>query len=269
MRHPGLWALVGLLVSTAHLFAQAASPFAMPTPVGGPIVHPDGRIMNGMDFAPTNPWSGGLELGLNGSEGNSQTLKLRLGGDIKYDTTDDVVIGYGWYGLSRQRGALSENKALLTLRNELMYDDTFAYFTQGQLEYDEFRLVDFRLGIHNGLSIVALKDSSSLVKVRLGFGASREYGGPTDGWLPEGIFGGDYEWTITAKTKFTLGADYYPDITDWGHYRIRARGSFDFLLDQQLNLWLRLGMMDRYDSRPGIGTKYNDLDYFATILFRF
>ena len=270
MRHLGLWAVVGLVLSGSSVFAQGGSPFAVPTPQGGPIVRPDGSFMSGMDvIKPKNPWSGGLEAGLNGSEGNSPVLKLRIGGDLKYDTPDDLFILNGWYGLSRQRGILAENKALVTARNEIPVIESLAYFTQGQFEYDAFRDVKTRVGVHNGLSFTAIKTENTLVKLRAGVGASREFGGPEDKWIPEAIFGGDWEQKITDKTKFVAGADYYPDVADWGHYRIRARAAFEILLDQQLNLSLRFGVMDRFDSQPGDNVKRNDLDYFMTLLYKF
>lgn len=270
MRQSGLRAFFGMLLLASSVWAQP-SPFTVPQPVGGPIIRPDGSFMSGLDHVtPKNPWSASVEAGLNGSEGNSQTLKLRLGGDLKYDAPDDTFIMNGWYGLARQRGQLSENKALFTARNELpLFDTSLAYFTQGQLEYDAFRDVKSRLAVHNGLSYPIIKTDMTLLKVRAGAGASREFGGPSDKWIPEGIFGGDWEQKITEKTKFVAGTDYYPDVADWGHYRIRSRAAFEILLDQQLNLSLRFGVMDRFDSRPGINVKKNDFDYFMTLLYKF
>lgn len=267
MRQLGFLLFTWLCVSTLHAIAQD-SPFAPPRPLGGPIVHPDGRIMSGMDFV-KSPWSGGLEAGLNGSEGNSQVVKIRLGADFKYDTPEDVFTFNGWYGLSRQMGVLNENKALLTARNEIPFYEQWAYFAQAQLEYDDFRAVDWRIAIHNGLSYTAIKDDTTLLKLRAGLGAAREIGGPRDEWIPEGLFGADFEYTFTERTKFVSAVDYFPDIADWAHFRVRARASFDFLLDKELNLTLRLGMMDRYDSQPGVNIKKNDIDYFMTLLWRF
>ncbi|HUT14122.1 MAG TPA: hypothetical protein VMY42_26775 [Thermoguttaceae bacterium] len=40
------------------------------------------------------------------------------------------------------------------------------------------------------------------------------------------------------------------------------------LIDQQMNLSLKLGVLDRYDSTPN-GVKPNDLDYTAVLLWKF
>ena len=266
MRHLGLWAAAGLLFAAGPLLAQA-SPFGAPAPAGGPITFPDGRVLRGMDIVKT-PYAGFLEGGLNGADGNSRFLNLRLGGQFTYDTPDDFFTAFGWYGLNRQAGDLTQNMVWLTLRNELMYDDTLGYFTQVQLEYDDFRAVDWRLGVHNGLTVNAIKDGSTLLKFRVGFGTEKEHGGPENGWAPETILGGDYEQKITDGTKFVGGLDYYSDVSDLGHYRLRARAAFEFLVDPKLNLSLRLGVLDRYDARPG-DSKRNDVTYFATLLYKF
>ncbi len=266
MRHLGLWAAAGLLLSTGALLAQG-SPFTVPQPQGGPIFHPDGRVMNGMEFEKT-PYAGFLEGGLNGAEGNSKFLSLRLGGQFTYDTPDDFCTVFGWYGLNRDASDITQNMLWLTARNELMYDGTFGFFSQLQFEYDDLRVVDRRLGVHNGLSVNIIKDTDILLKARLGLGASQEHGGPENGWAPEGDLGGDFEWQLTKATKFVAGLDYYPDVSDFGHYRVRGRAAFEFMVDPKLNLSIRTGLLERYDSRPG-DAKHNDLGYFVTLLYKF
>jgi putative salt-induced outer membrane protein YdiY len=244
-------------------------PFAAPRPMGGPITMPNGRIASGLDInGPKSPWSGALELGLSGSDGNTEVFKVRVGADVKYDTPDDVFTLNAFYGRSQQNNVLNENKALLTARNELPVDEMFSWFSQVQLEFDDFRAITSRVALHSGVSIIALKNEQQTLKFRLGAGASREFGAGA-GWLPEGQIGAEWERKITERTKFVLGADYFPDMGDWTRYRIRGRASFDILLDEELNLALRLGAQERYDSQPGPNTKKNDLDYFATLLFKF
>jgi hypothetical protein len=270
MTRPALAALVLALLAVGPTAAQGfpagGIPFETPKPLGGPIVGPDGKVLSGLDTV--SPWCGGVEFGISGSEGNTETLKIRTGIDLKYDTPEDIFIFSALYVLTRQQDALAEHKALIVARNELPFDEVWAWFVQGQLEYDEFRDVDFRVAGHNGLVFTAIKDQQMLLKFRGGLGASRELGGTRNDWVPEAQLGGDFDYLISPRTKFCLSADYYPDLHDLNHYRLRGRASFDFLIDPDLNLLLRLGVQDRYDSHP-LRAKRNDLDYFMTLLFRF
>jgi hypothetical protein len=245
------------------------SPFPVPQPLGGPIVGLDGRVRTGLDAHPVpSPFTGGIDIGLSGSQGNTDTLKLRTGLDLRYDDADDFAILNVLYILNQANSGELENKAFALARNELPMDMGLAWYAQGQLEYDEFRTVYLRMASHSGLSFVFLQDGTQLVKVRAGAGAAREWGGASNDWVPEGQFGADYEYKLTDRTRFLAAADYYPDLHDFAHYRVRARAAFDILLDPTYNAYLRLGVIDRYDSQS-YGSKRNDLDYFMTLLFRF
>jgi hypothetical protein len=246
-----------------------SSPFNIPQPLGGPIVGPDGRVLTGLDAHPVpSPWTGGIDLGISGSQGNTDTLTLRAGLDLRYDDPDDFAILNVLYILNQANQGDLENKAFALIRNEMPMDMGLAWYAQGTVEYDASRTVYLRVASHSGLSYAILQDGTQLLKLRAGAGVDREWGGNSNDWVPEGQAGGDYEYKLSDKTRLTLSADYYPDLGDFAHYRLRFRASFDILLDPTYNAYLRLGAFDRYDSQP-FGSKRNDLEYFVTLQFRF
>jgi hypothetical protein len=262
-------AIAALLVSLA-LFGSAIGqsfPIDVPKPLGGPIVGPNGKIMTGLD-QPVSPWTGGVEFGLNGNDGNVQILKIFAGADFRYDTPENLFLFNGLYIFTHHEDEVIEQKALFYMRDEIPFADILSYYGQGQLEYDEFRPVTFRLAAHNGISFTALRDSQMLLKVRAGLGTAREFNTPSREWVPEAQFGGDFEYRFTERTTLLTALDYYPDLYDFDHYRIRARVSLNFLIDPDLNLVLRIGAMERYDSQS-FGYRKSDLDYFTTLMFRF
>jgi len=262
-------ALGALTLALFALGSAAAqeSPFGLPKPLGGPILGPDGRVMSGLDKTPSE-WTGGLEFGLAGAEGNTRILKLRTGFDVQYDTADDFMTASLLYILTRVSDGTVEQKGFALVRNELPIDETWAWYVQGQLEYDEFRNIDFRSAGHNGISMMVFRTGNSLMKVRAGAGAAYETGKPVNDWVPEGQAGGDIEYSLSARSKFCVSADYYPDLQHLSHYRVRARAWIDLLIDPDLNAYLRLGVYDRYDSNP-LGSLRNDLDYYMSLLIRF
>jgi hypothetical protein len=262
-----LVALLAVGPAAAQTYPVNGSPFEIPQPLGGPIRGLDGKVIRAPN-APPSPWMAALDVGLSGSSGNTDTFKLRSGLDLRYDSPEDVFILNALYILNRANGGDLEHKAFLQGRNELPVYNDFAWYAQGQVEYDEFRTIDLRLAVHNGVSLLAHGDATQTLFVRGGFGMSRETGGPRQEWVPEGQLGADYEYRLTDRTRFNLAADYYPDLADFSHYRVRVRASFDVLIDPDLSMYLRLGAFDRYDSRS-LGSKRNDLDYFMSLLFRF
>jgi hypothetical protein len=244
-------------------------PYGLPKPLGGPIVGPDGRVRTGLDAHPVpSPWSGGVDVGASGSQGNTDTLKVRAGLEVRYDDPDDLMIFNVMYILNRANQGELENKGFALLRNEVTLEGALGWYAQGQLEYDEFRVIDLRIASHSGLSYLFAQDATQTLRLRAGAGMARETGGPRNDWVPEGQAGFDYEYRLTNRTKLTVMADHYPDLHDFSHYRVRVRAAFDILLDPEANILLRVGAFDRYDSNP-CGSKRNDLDYYLTLYFRF
>jgi putative salt-induced outer membrane protein YdiY len=214
-------------------------------------------------------WCGGLEFGLSGSDGNADVLKIRLGGNAKRQTEANIFSTDFVYGLSRQNNRTIENKALYNVRDEFLFRDSpWGWFVSGQIEYDEFRAFDFRVAAHTGSAYQLCKTDNLSIRTRLGAGFQREIGGPTNRWVPEGLAGGDLWWKLTDRQSFVASLDYYPDLGRPENYRVRTRAAYDILIDPELCMTLRLGVQDRYDSNPG-PAKRNDVDYFATLLFRF
>jgi hypothetical protein len=267
MMRSALAAMLLAIALCASAAAQQGSPFDIPKPLGGPILSPSGQIMTGVD-KPPSPWDIGVEAGLSGSSGNVDNFKVLVGGDVRYDDPDNVLRVNGLYIYSQSGGWTIEQKGFLTIRDEIPVMDSVSYYAQGTLEYDEFRTIDWRLGAHNGVSYTVFNDGSTLLKIRGGIGTDREWGGSSPPWVAEAQFGGDFEYKITPRTMLAAAADYYPDISYFGNYRVRVRVSFDISLDPDLNLFLRLGAMDRYDSVPYCSKK-NEIDYFGTLMFRF
>jgi hypothetical protein len=267
MLRPALAAIGLTFALLGPAMGQQLPAYIPNLPQGGPIIGPDGKVISGLDKTP-NPWSGAFQIGASGSEGNVSILKGVAGLDVRYDTPDDFMTFNGIYVLTRYNDSVIEQKALGTLRNEVIFADPFAWYLEGQAEYDQFRDIDFRLAAHNGLSYALMKSSDSVLKIRAGFGTAKEFGGDRNTWFPEGQLGGDFELGLSTRSRLSLSADYYPGLQNFDRYRVRGRASFDIMLDPSLNLLLRLGVMERYDSMP-LNSKRNDLDYFATLLFQF
>jgi putative salt-induced outer membrane protein YdiY len=228
---------------------------------------------------PEKPWCGGLEIGLVGSDGNSDVFKIRVGGNVKRQTPDNIFTSDVVYGMAQQKGIVSENKALFNVRDEALFKDSpWGLFTAGQLEYDQFRAYDFRLAAHTGFAYQLFKTDATSLRTRVGAGVSYEFAdnrevrpGTThapDRLVPEGLLGMDFCHKLTDRQRLVGSVDYYPDLSDCRDYRLRMRAAYEILVDPAWGLTLRLGVQDRYDTNPG-PAKRNDIDYFATLLLKF
>ncbi len=220
-------------------------------------------------WIPRDGWTNSAELGINGSGGNANSFSIQAGTRFKRKTDINLFD----LRLTHNR---TQTNSVEKQNNALMYTDFDRYFGQSRwsafvkngLEYDRFRAFDLRYNINVGLGYSLIKNDKITLKSRFGSGTSREFGGPDDRWVPEALFGADYEHQWNKRNKWIAKIDYFPEWGDFTNYRIVADCSWEMLYDETGNLSLKLGAIDRYDSTPD-GLRPNDLTYSMLLLYKF
>lgn len=221
-------------------------------------------------FSPVpSKYFGGVELGVNGAEGNSRNVTVLFLADgtrkNKYSTTVFNLL----YTYAAADSVRDKNRLLMKTRRERPLNDSpWAFFYTNELLLDEFTAFDLRLAGHLGVSRQWLDNDRTQFKTRFGAGASREFGGPENATMPELIFGLSFDRKLTDTVKFTSNVDYFPDVSQFDEFRLDARAAFEFVIDRDLGLTFKVGVIDRYDSTPE-GREPNDLEYFATLKWVF
>lgn len=214
------------------------------------------------------PWSGSVEMGMNGSEGNSDSLSFRVGSGLKRDTqlnTLELLINYG---RNRQGGRETQNNGLMSGRWDWKLPrPNWIYYNRFQLEFDKFKAFDLRVTMASGLGYHLIKNEKTNFTPRVGIAMSHEFGGPDDNWVPEADFGFDFTHQISKKQAIKGTVDYYPSWENFSDYRLVSQVNWELLLDEATNLSLKLGAIDRYDSTPN-GRRPNDIDYFLTLIWK-
>ena len=231
------------------------------------------EIESGTWYNPTNwfvgpQWEKGIELGINGSEGNAQALSLLSAARLRRET-DRSILGIDVvYAKTEAADVLTQHYAFLNSRLDYKLGGSrWSLWNITRLEYDEFKAFDLRLAINGGLGYDILRNEQRKLTGRFGAGASREFGTSNDEWVPEAVFGADYLHKLSDRQRLALTVDYYPAWEDFADYRAVTQASWELLLDEETNLSLKVGLLDRYDSTP-MGLKANDLDYFITLLWK-
>lgn len=217
---------------------------------------------------PPKLWEGTFELGMDGTDGNSETLNVRCGLNVKRKTEENVVTLKLDYNKKTNGGCETANRAFVDGRWERPFPDSpWSSFTHSTLEYDEFKAFDLRVTFDAGMGYQFVKTEKASLIGRYGGGFSHEIGGPDEDFVPEVVFGLDFERRLNKRQKITATAEYMPDATEFGEFRVNSQASWEVLLDADMNLSLKLSARDRYDSTPH-GAKANDLDYAALLLWK-
>jgi len=270
--------LPGVEPTVAPLLDQAALPttdIAAPVPAAGAdaaaadAAAADARVIDPKPEPPPKIWDGNFELGLDGSEGNSQRLNFRCGVEAKRKTDHDVLKLDLDYHKNTSHLEETAHRAYLDWRYEWLFQESaWTWFAHGTVDYDEFKAFDVRVSIDAGLGYQFLDTEKTSLLGRCGGGWSREVGSPDEDYVPEATFGSEFEHAFSKRQKLTASVEYTPDVSDFRDFRFKTKAGWEFLLDEEMNLSLKFSVLDRYDSTPH-DAKANDVDYSVTLLWSF
>jgi len=214
-------------------------------------------------------WSGSLEVGVNGSIGNTDLQRARVVIDTKRKTERETLDLRLQYQATKTNGKTSENRLFVRAKNDWATSKArWRVFVEGSAEHDQFRDFDWRMTGNSGLAYDAIKNDKTSLTFRGGLGGSIELGSDQDGLAPEGILGFDLRHKFSRDVSLTSRGELIPDLQDPGEYRTRINASMDTNLDKAGAWKLRVGIEDRYESNT-TRAKKNDFDYFVSVVHRF
>lgn len=250
--------------------AEPAAPPQQETPTAdAPAADPEPAPAPKLSF--WNGWKRSVDLGVIGSDGNSETFGARvaLGAQRKTEHMETSV-GLS-YVYNTDNGEKTKSRGELTARNDWLFgkDSRWGFFAEGKIEYDEFQDWDWRLSGFVGPSYAFISNDKTLLRGRVGAGGSYELGGDDNGFEPELLIGLDFEHAFNARNRIFASGEYLPSLSDFPDYRINSKAGWETIIDEKSGMNLKLGVVDRYDSDPGDGIKKNDIEYFITLGWSF
>ena len=211
-----------------------------------------------------------LELGLNGSEGNTDEMDLRAA--FKAGKTDDRT---RWkldtaYNLSKTNNERTTNDATVGLVNDwLLPDSKWFYFAQGRFDYDEFQDWERRVSGSGGLGYQFIKNDTWDVLGRFGGGVTKNFGDVDDDLNPEGQIGGEMTWRISKLQTLGARTTVFPNLDDHGESRIISAAEWTMQLDRFEGLSFKLGLENEYESETSDDSDHNDLTYYGALVISF
>lgn len=218
-------------------------------------------------FGPT-PWDTGLELGINGSSGNSDALSTRVGGYVKRKTDSRKLDFSLYHNRTKTSGLETQNNALLNLRHDwLVKDSPWSVFLLNQTFYDEFQSFDLNINVNSGVGYQWVETDYWKLGSSLGVGASREFGARRDEWVGEGQAGVKWEQNLCDTQKFYAKLDYFPEFEDFNRYRLMTDIGWEVELSRPSNVSLKFSLADRFDSHPE-GFNPHNTNYSVLLLWK-
>jgi len=266
-----VWVSAAALIAAATRVMLAQEPVPLPA-VEDPAVVEAACVESALcpaPCAPKSPWERKLELGLNGTDGNSETFNMRVGAKTKRTTDADVFSFDITYNKNTTSGLETAHKAFAESREEwLLSDSPWTFFVHGTMEYDEFKAFDVRLAGDLGAGYQLFKNDCTSLISRAGPGVSHEIGGPDDSFVPEAVFGIELEHKLSDRQKILASSEFTPAFEDFSDYRLHNKAAWEILCDPCWNMSLQLAVAERYDSTPN-GAEPNDIDYSLLLIWGF
>jgi putative salt-induced outer membrane protein YdiY len=215
-------------------------------------------------------WDGSFNLGLDGSEGNTVASNFQFSVNVTRKTEYSILTANLDYKKQTSNDQTTADRLYFESRLErLIAQSRWSLFVHETIEYDRSQPFNVRDTSDVGVGYRMIKSELTTLIGRLGGGFSHEYGGPEDGeYIPEAVFGLQLECQLSKKQKILGAVEYAPDVSDFLRYRIRTQAALEMSIDQEKNLALRLGVLERYNSYPD-GALRNDLDYAMMLMWKF
>ena len=110
-------------------------------------------------------WSGSLQFGMDGVEGNSQSMNLRFGFDARRKTDLHLLYLNADYSRITSNYNTTTNRSYSQARYERIIQDTdWTIFEGATGEYDHFQPYNFRVTDYAGVGYWLFRNPSSLVE---------------------------------------------------------------------------------------------------------
>lgn len=233
------------------------------------LENPEGSWRMPQGWFGPSPWDSGIELGLNGSSGTSDSFSIRTGAYIKRESRFSKLDFDTNYNLTAGDGITTQDNAKLDLTNDWLFNEKspWTLFAKTNLFYDRFATYYLQANLNMGIGYRFVHSPDRELMTRVGAGAEREFGGVDNNWAPESLVGLEFTQRVTKTQKFYGKVEYFPEWDQVGEYRMVGDTGWEIALSQPSNLSLKLSVSDRYDSTPD-GSEPNLLNYSVLLLLK-
>ena len=215
-------------------------------------------------------WKHRIEAGLTGTEGNNDTLNMRLAYRAQRETERDRTKFDTTYFMARDDTGTTNNELVLRFEHDwLLTESNWFPFVRFQYDFDDFESWKHRVQGFAGMGYTVVKSDDLEANFRFGGGFAKEFSGRRD-LRPEGLFSvGVVKWHPTPHQTVAGSLTYHPDLGDPGEFRLIGALEYQIKIPDLEGLSVKFGLDNEYESDPGPGDEKNDLRYFATLVYEF
>jgi putative salt-induced outer membrane protein YdiY len=208
-------------------------------------------------------WTGGADLGIALTKGNSDTTNVALGMAISRTTLKDKTGLYAAAVYNRDGTSGVSRTVANTIRFGGRYDRDFnkRWFGYGfsDLERNGLQDLNLRFVVGGGIGYHAIRNERTSLDILGGLAMNREYfdGLDNDRTSAEAQVGQTLSHQFSSRVSLKEQLFFFPNLSRGGEYRINFDTSL--ITDITRRIGWQITLSDRYLSDPPPGFKQNDL----------
>jgi putative salt-induced outer membrane protein YdiY len=220
-------------------------------------------------------WSGSVDIGLDGTSGNTDKFGFRAGGRVHWHRQSHSDLALVSFRYGKSRGRADANKSFAHVRHMQHISPLTTLEGFGQAEKNEFSRLSFRGLIGIGVRRALLADAERGT-VYLGLGGMYEdeelqpRTGATDA-LQSQLWRANLYLILTRRfneqMRVVSSTYYQPRLNDWGDARLLEQAALLIKLSKVLDLKLSLEV--QHDSRPPQQVEKTDISYSTGLELHF
>ena len=208
-------------------------------------------------------WSGGADLGVAITKGNSDTTNIALGLAMSRETLRDKTSLYAASIYNRDSTGGDSRTVANTIRFGGRYDRDFNKnwfgYVFSDLERNGLQQLNLRWVVGGGVGYHAIRNERTSLDLLGGMAMNREYfeGVDNDRTSAEAQLGQTLSHQFNSRVSLKEQLFFFPNLSRGGEYRINFDTSL--VTDITRRIGWQLTLSDRYLSDPPGGFKQNDL----------
>ena len=221
-----------------------------------------------IDIPPGAQWSGTMAVLLNGTHGNTENAALGGGAEVIRETdADRFRVGV--------RSAYESQSNKMTVQNTLGWANYDYFFGEhwmargfGRLEHDRFKDLVLRTTVGGGPGYRFIHTKKLYLATYVGLAyVDENFRVAEDRSFVSAALGDEFRWKISDTQSFYQTLDIYPSLEDTSDVITDATVGFRQGLGK--HLFLDVGLVDEYDTKPAPGRVKNDLKYLGQLGYQF
>ncbi|MEN8179227.1 MAG: DUF481 domain-containing protein [Pseudomonadota bacterium] len=229
-----------------------------------PVKSDEGLLSTGL----LQGWKRELDIGINGSSGNSESLSAHAGFKADYEDSEDVWKFRTAYDNASSDGEESRNQFFADLEKDWLWTDSAWFaFAQGRYDWDEYKDWDHRIALSAGPGYQFVKNKIWDISGRMGLGVNKTYGDADEDLTPEALLGMHVGWTISERESIDFNTTFYPSLENGGEYRNITTFDWKMKIEESGKLAMKVGLSNEYDSEATGDVEKNDFKYYFALVW--